>query len=130
MPSLSLRIHLDPDGRLGPGKVELLEKIDALGSISAAGRSMDMSYRKAWELVESLNLMFGRPVLESQVGGKQGGGAKLTPLGLAIITHFRALEQATADAARQHLAALQAEMPSVEQTGTGDVPTGPHKPAQ
>ncbi len=61
MPSLSLRIDLDPGGRIGPGKIELLEKIAAFGSISAAGRAMDMSYRRAWELVEELNTIFGKP---------------------------------------------------------------------
>jgi molybdate transport system regulatory protein len=101
MPSMSLRIYLDPEGRIGPGKIELLEKIAALGSISAAGRAMGMSYRRAWELVEETNRIFGKPVAMRQIGGKHGGGATLTPLGLALVSRFRAIE---------HVAALQREV--------------------
>ncbi|MGX5733535.1 winged helix-turn-helix domain-containing protein [Bosea thiooxidans] len=110
MASLSLRIQLDPEGRVGPGKIELLEHIAALGSISAAGRAMEMSYRRAWELVDELNALFGKPVVERQTGGRNGGGAKLTDLGAALITRFRAVEQAATAAAAEHLAALQAEI--------------------
>jgi molybdate transport system regulatory protein len=108
--SLSLRIDLDPGGRIGPGKIELLEKIAELGSISAAGRAMDMSYRRAWRLVEEINAIFGKPLVESQAGGRRGGGAKLTPVGVALVTRFRAVERAAAAAAAEHLAALQAEV--------------------
>ncbi|MGO4174629.1 winged helix-turn-helix domain-containing protein [Bosea sp. TAF32] len=110
MPSLSLRIQLDPEGRIGPGKIELLEQIAAQGSISAAGRAMAMSYRRAWELVEELNTLFGKPVVERQTGGRNGGGARVTDLGQALITRFRAVERAAAAAASEHLAALQAEI--------------------
>jgi len=108
--SLSLRIQLDPEGRVGPGKIELLEHIAALGSISAAGRAMEMSYRRAWELVDELNALFGKPVVERQTGGRNGGGAKLTDLGAALIVRFRAVEEAATLAAAEHLAALQAEI--------------------
>lgn len=110
MPSLSLRIDLDPDGRIGPGKVELLEKIAAFGSIAAGGRAMGMSYRRAWELVDQMNAAFGKPVLTSQSGGRHGGGAALTPLGLAVIARFRAMERAAAEAVAPHLRALQDEV--------------------
>src|SRR3546814_8352802 len=60
MISLSLRVDIDPHGRIGPGKIKLLEQIGALGSISAAGRSMSMSYKRAWALVDELNRCFGR----------------------------------------------------------------------
>ena len=82
MPSLSLRINLDPAGRIGPGKIDLLEEIDACGSISAAARTMNMSYKRAWDLVEELNRLFGKPVVATQAGGRRGGGATLTPAGL------------------------------------------------
>jgi molybdate transport system regulatory protein len=108
--TLSLRVDLDPGGRIGPGKIELLEKIAALGSISAAGRAMDMSYRRAWTLVEEINAIFGKPAVASQAGGRRGGGAKLTGLGLALVTRFRAVERAAAKAAAEHLAALQVEV--------------------
>lgn len=110
MPSLSLRINLDPDGRIGPGKIELLEKIAAFGSISAAARKMDMSYKHAWDLVEEMNALFGKPVVAAQTGGKRGGGAHLTDMGLALVSRFRAIEQAAASAADGHIAALQAEI--------------------
>lgn len=110
MPSLSLRINLDPEGRIGPGKVELLEQIAARGSIAAAGRAMGMSYRRAWELVDELNGVFGKAVVVRQTGGRHGGGATLTPLGLALVARFRAMERAAAQAAEVHLMALQSEI--------------------
>ena len=110
MPSLSLRIDLEPHGRIGPGKVELLEQIAAFGSISAAARRMEMSYKHAWDLVEELNRLFGKPVISTQSGGNRGGGAQLTPVGLAVVARFRAIERAAAFAAAQHMAALQAEI--------------------
>ena len=110
MASLSVRIDLAPGLRIGPGKIELLEKIAAFGSISAAGRAMDMSYRRAWELVEDLNGIFGRPVVEAQTGGRRGGGAVLTPFGLALVTRYRAIEQAATLAAAAHLAELDREL--------------------
>ena len=121
MPSLSLRIDLDPGGRIGPGKIELLEKIAAFGSISAAGRAMNMSYRRAWELVEELNAIFGKPVVDRQAGGRHGGGAKLTNLGLALVTRFRAIERAAEEAASPHLTALQTEVERIA-TAVPDVP--------
>ncbi|GAB0118496.1 winged helix-turn-helix domain-containing protein [Acidisoma sp. 7E03] len=108
MPELRLRILLDPDGHIGPGKVELLEGISRLGSISAAGRTMGMSYRRAWELVEEMNRIFGRAVVETQAGGRQGGGARLTDLGTLIVTQFRTAEAAARAAIASEVAALQA----------------------
>jgi molybdate transport system regulatory protein len=108
--SLILRIQLDPEGRIGPGKIELLENIAAKGSISAAGRAMEMSYRRAWGLVEELNTLFGKPVVERQTGGRNGGGARLTDLGETLIARYRAVEQAAAAVAEEHLAVLQAEI--------------------
>ena len=110
MPKLSLRIYLDPEGQIGRGKIELLEKIAALGSISAAGRAMNMSYRRAWVLVEEMHRIFGKPVAACQIGGKHGGGAALTPFGVELIGRYRAIERAVLDAARPELEALQNEI--------------------
>jgi len=110
MPSLSLRINLDPDGRIGPGKIELLEQIAAFGSISAGARQMNMSYKHAWDLVEEMNGIFGKPVVAAQTGGRKGGGAELTAVGRAVVSRFRAIEQAATEAAEQHMNALQAEI--------------------
>lgn len=112
MPSLSLRINLDPDGRIGPGKVELLEKIAAHGSISEGARQMNMSYKHAWDLVEEMNRLFGKPLVAAQTGGRRGGGAQLTEVGLAVVARFRAIERAATSAAAQHMEALQAEIQS------------------
>lgn len=110
MPSLSLRINLDPEGRIGPGKVELLEHVAAFGSIAAAARNMKMSYKHAWDLIEEMNRLFGKPLVTAQTGGRQGGGTQLTPAGLAVVSRFRAIERAAQSAAEQHMLALQSEI--------------------
>ena len=110
MPTLSLRIKFGPKGHIGPGKVELLEQIAAFGSISAGARQMDMSYKRAWDLIEEMNALFGKPVLETQKGGHKGGGAQLTQIGLAVVSRFRAVERAALAAAEPHMTALQAEI--------------------
>lgn len=110
MAELSIRIDFGPGLRVGPGKIALLEKIEALGSISAGGRAMDMSYRRAWELIDELNAIFGTPVVESRSGGKKGGGATLTPFGLSLISRYRAMERSAAAAAEPHVAALVKEL--------------------
>ncbi|MBO1078658.1 winged helix-turn-helix domain-containing protein [Roseomonas haemaphysalidis] len=108
---LSLRIDLPGGLRIGPGKVRLLEEIAARGSISAAGRSLRMSYRRAWELVETLNAGLAAPVVETAAGGAGGGGARLTPAGEAVIRHYRAVERAAGAAAAPELDALRRLMP-------------------
>ncbi|XAZ23435.1 winged helix-turn-helix domain-containing protein [Sinorhizobium sp. B11] len=88
-----LRITFPDDDRLGRGKMELLEHIRETGSISAAGRAMDMSYRRAWLLVAEMNRMFKAQVVESQRGGQKGGGAALTPFGNQLLARFRNMEK-------------------------------------
>lgn len=94
------RIDFPPGDRLGHGKIELMALIAETGSISAAGRAMDMSYRRAWLLVDALNRMFTQPVIESQRGGKQGGGASLTAFGTELLDRYRGMEKRIADALR------------------------------
>jgi molybdate transport system regulatory protein len=103
---LIIRIDLASGARIGPGKVALLEEIARSGSISAAGRLLKMSYRRAWELVEDLNRHLGVPVVTTATGGSGGGGARLTSAGLAVVAEYRAIEAATEQAARRHLTAL------------------------
>lgn len=106
MSIIRLRIVLE-NGRLGPGKIDLMEQIEALGSISAAGRALGMSYKRAWSLVEEINILFACPLVEKHHGGKAGGGASLTPLGRTAVNDYRELERATATAARAYLDRLQ-----------------------
>ena len=73
---------------LGYGRVVLLERISEFGSISKAAKSMGMSYRHAWELVDSINRQARRPLVETSVGGKKGGGAKLTEAGKEAVEGF------------------------------------------
>jgi molybdate transport system regulatory protein len=89
---LTLRVLGGSAAAMGPGKAELVERILRTGSISAAAREMDMSYRRAWQLVESLNEDFREPVVTTAVGGKRGGGAVVTPFGRRIVAQFRAME--------------------------------------
>jgi molybdate transport system regulatory protein len=107
--SLSLRIYLD-EGHIGHGKIELLENIRSCESISAAGRAMSMSYRRAWLLVDEMNRICGQPVVETHAGGKHGGGAKLTSMGLSLVAHYRNIERSVESAARRELLALRADM--------------------
>ena len=93
MTRLTLRIDFDGDRALGPGKVRLLELVGETGSISAAGRAMGMSYRRAWLLVDALNGTFRDPVVATRGGGAEGGGASLTPFGTALVARYRAIEQ-------------------------------------
>jgi molybdate transport system regulatory protein len=112
MAELSIRIDFGPGKRLGPGKIELLEHIVTHGSIAAGGRALRMSYRRAWELVDELNKIFDQPVLLPKTGGKKGGGAELTPLGLALISRYRAIELAASAAAAAQLLELNAVLPA------------------
>ncbi|MDM9621247.1 winged helix-turn-helix domain-containing protein [Rhizobium sp. S96] len=102
-----LRISFPDNDRLGRGKMELLERIRETGSISAAGRAMDMSYRRAWLLVSELNRMFNEPVVESQRGGQKGGGAALTPFGEELVERFRNMERALRSSLAGDLAWLE-----------------------
>jgi molybdate transport system regulatory protein len=108
MVTLRVRIILDDDTLLGPGKVALLEAVAATGSISAAGRSLDMTFRRAWELIEQLNVAFHQPLVEGHSGGRAGGGAVLTPFGREVVQHYRAVEAKAQAAALPHLEALAA----------------------
>jgi molybdate transport system regulatory protein len=95
---LSLRIDFAEGRRLGPGKVVLLEAVDEHGSISAAGRAIGMSYKRAWDLIDEMNQIFAGPVVDSKSGGKQGGGATLTALGLRVVKTYRNMEEQAAQA--------------------------------
>ncbi|MFN4088822.1 MAG: winged helix-turn-helix domain-containing protein [Alphaproteobacteria bacterium] len=107
-PVLRIRIVFGDEEMIGPGKAELLERIDRCGSIAAAGREMDMSYKRAWQLIGTLNAMFGEPLVDSTRGGPGGGGAVLTETGRTVLRLYRAFETDAAAVGARHLAALRA----------------------
>jgi molybdate transport system regulatory protein len=97
-----MRIRKGETVALGPGKVELLEAVREHGSISAAARSLDMSYRRAWLLIDELNQSLKSPATVSEQGGQSGGGCVLTPVGESIVRLYRDVEaQAAAACAKQ-----------------------------
>ena len=108
MARLTIRIDLSAHGAIGPGKIRLLELVGESGSISAAGRAMNMSYRRAWMLIDNLNRSFRSPLVETQLGGTRGGGAVLSALGHDVIARYRAIERAATKATAAQLAALDA----------------------
>jgi molybdate transport system regulatory protein len=109
-PRLRIRIVFGDKEMIGPGKAELLARIDRCGSIAAAGREMGMSYKRAWELVGTLNAMFRDPLVESTRGGPGGGGAVLTVAGREVLDLYRSFETEAADAGTPWLAALQSRL--------------------
>lgn len=118
-PRLRLRLVFGDDLVLGPGKADLLELIRDTGSISAAGRRMRMSYKRAWLLVEEMNAAFRDPVVDSTRGGAQGGGAQLTETGAAVLAAFRGFEAEAARAGAGQIAALRALLRPAEDAGDG-----------
>ncbi len=100
------RISAGNDIAVGPGKIDLLEAIDATGSITAAARLLGMSYRRAWLLVDTMNRCFRTPVVEAEAGGKRGGGARLTKLGTEVIERYRRIERRAARAGAADIRAL------------------------
>ncbi|QIE43013.1 winged helix-turn-helix domain-containing protein [Meridianimarinicoccus aquatilis] len=107
-PKLRLRLVYSDGMMLGPGKADLLEGIAATGSIAAAGRSMGMSYKRAWSLVETMNKAFREPLVLRSRGGAQGGGAVLTDTGRLILMHYRQMQDKAGAAVAQDVSAISA----------------------
>jgi molybdate transport system regulatory protein len=111
-PRLTLRVDLGPRQSIGPGKMRLLDAVAETGSISSAGRALGMSYRRAWMLIDDLNSSFRRKVVSTTLGGREGGGAKLTPFGLELVKRYRAIEASATNATRSHVTFLARSMRS------------------
>ncbi|HEY6254372.1 MAG TPA: winged helix-turn-helix domain-containing protein [Xanthobacteraceae bacterium] len=109
---MTLRVDFGTDRAIGPGKVLLLEAIRDTGSISQAGRSLGMSYRRAWLLVDDMNRCFREPVVTAQPGGSQGGGAALTAFGEKVVRKYRTIETEATAATRPQLHDLEAAVRS------------------
>jgi molybdate transport system regulatory protein len=115
-PGLShLRVKLGDAFYLGPGRIDLMQFIAETGSISAAGKRMGMSYKRAWMLVQALNDGFGAPLVAASRGGAAQGGATLTPAGAEIVRRYRNMEQATRDAIAADLIAVETLMTDLSQ---------------
>ena len=92
MTVIKIRIDFDGDRYIGHGRIQLLELIGQHGSIAKAAKAMDMSYKRAWYLMDEFNAMFADPLIERHHGGKGGGAAKLTPFGAELIRQYRDME--------------------------------------
>jgi molybdate transport system regulatory protein len=103
---LSIRLDLPSGDRIGPGKIALLEAIHASGSISAAARKIGMSYRRAWLLVEQINESLQEPAVMAATGGRQGGGAVLTPSGERVVALYRSIEDVARSSAKEEFRAV------------------------
>lgn len=106
---------------IGPGKIELLRRIDEAGGISGAARTMGMSYRRAWHLIDTLSHAFREPLVETAIGGSGGGGASLTPLGRRLVADYQAAIDGADGAARPYLDWLD----SVADPKTTEAPRDP-----
>jgi molybdate transport system regulatory protein len=120
---LTLRIDFGARRSVGPGKVRLLEAVGSTGSISKAGRSLGMSYRRAWLLIDDMNRCFRHAVVHAKPGGSRGGGAVLTRFGSDLIRDYRAIERAAVKSAKSRLRGLEAALGKPPKTGG----TGPRR---
>jgi molybdate transport system regulatory protein len=122
---LTLRVDLDEDRAIGPGKIRLLEAIRDTGSITKAGIALGMSYRRAWLLVDDMNNCFREPVIVAQTGGSHGGGTLLTPFGTRLIDQYRAIEAEAHSVTASRLRELEAAC-----KGALETPAAKSRPAQ
>jgi molybdate transport system regulatory protein len=111
-----IRIPHGDDYALGPGKAALLEAIQRTGSISAAGRELKMSYRRAWLLVDSMNRCFRHPLVDTATGGKAGGGAFVTGLGMQALQLFHSMQAKANSSIQEDLAKLSGMLASTAST--------------
>ena len=115
---INIRLLTGDTIALGPGKADLLEAILATGSISAAGRRMGLSYRRAWAMVETMNQAFAPPLVETVKGGAKGGGAALTDAGRAVLAGYRAAQAAASEAAAPALSAITSQLRHSRESGS------------
>jgi molybdate transport system regulatory protein len=115
---LTLRVDFGSRRSIGPGKIRLLEEIGRGGSISQAGRSLGMSYRRAWLLIDDLNHCFRHAVVRAKPGGPRGGGAVLTEFGAGLVHDYRAIETAASGAAKSRLRRLESALRASRRTNS------------
>ena len=108
---IKLQLYCGDEIAMGPGKADLLEAIAREGSISAAGRALGMSYRRAWLLVDAMNRCWDEPLVETAMGGRRGGGARVSARGAAVLRNYRALQAGLSEASKgEALAGLLATL--------------------
>lgn len=105
-PTLSVRIDFPNGLRFGPGKAALLEQLLETGSINAAAKALNMSYPRALKLIEQMNETFADPVIETQTGGRDGGGTRITETGRNILNLYKSLCESSLEANREALSAF------------------------
>jgi molybdate transport system regulatory protein len=113
-PQAHIRIDFSGTCSIGPGKIGLLEGIERTGSLSAAARALGMSYRRAWLLLHSTNEGFSEPVVELSVGGKDGGGTRLTDFGRQLVANYRRFDAAVEQLAAKTFADVRVSAASLE----------------
>ena len=107
---LRIRAMFDSGLVLGPGKADLLQAVQETGSISAAGKQMKMSYKRAWDLIDAMNSHFREPVVQASKGGSGGGGATLTPFGQEVLATYRRIQALSEAAVATELKWLNARL--------------------
>jgi molybdate transport system regulatory protein len=112
-----IRVQLGSAFAIGPGKADLLQAVADSGSISAAARRLDMSYRRAWLLLDTMNRCFREPVVDTATGGKGGGGAQITTFGKTVLSSYRKMEA-------RALASMAKQMPDFSRLLRKTPPTG------
>lgn len=120
-PRLAIRIHFEC-GYIGPGKIELLEHIASQRSIAAAAREMQMSYKRAWALVDTMNHMFNEPVVITLPGRNTAGATDVTPFGRRVVALYRAIERSAGAATAPALAELSSAARSAPRQVPRQVP--------
>ncbi len=111
---IRVRLYCGDEIAMGPGKADLLEAIAREGSISAAGRALGMSYRRAWLLVDAMNRCWEAPLVETAAGGSHGGGARVTETGGRVLALYRVVQSGAVRAASgESWAALEAQLRAV-----------------
>jgi molybdate transport system regulatory protein len=114
---LRLRVQFGSGFAIGSGKADILQAVAETGSISAGARSLDMSYRRAWLLIDAMNQCFREPVVDTATGGKGGGGAQITPFGALVLKAFRAMESSA-------MTSIAKKMPAFSKLLRKTPPTG------
>lgn len=117
-PSIRFRIDFADDLNLGPGKIDLLEAIESNGSLLRAATSLQMSYRRAWLLLDSLNKTFNKPVTHSSAGGNSGGKSSVTEFGRLLIKQYREMENEIRDIGGRHLKRILPHLVNSSNAGT------------